>query len=236
MMKRSYFQDYTERNAKCHLKPFCDAIFDLHILPKNKKGIKVLDIGCAKGFMVKILRENGLEAYGVDVSEYAIGNAPSDINQYLFVANVESGMLPFNDGFFDFVVSMSTFEHLHSERMTFILREIQRILKPGGKIIINVPSPFNKKEAKKQEHITLLKRDWILLFERSGFNSDLRLSESFDMFRIKEVANLYVSSEKAFSFMGCNFILPKRIRGVATILMIFRRKLLAPNFSLVFCN
>ena len=36
-----------------------------------KKGDRVLDIGCAKGFLVKDLLSIGIEAYGIDVSEYA---------------------------------------------------------------------------------------------------------------------------------------------------------------------
>ncbi len=236
-MKRSFFREYTERNTQWHLRPFCDAILDLHIMPENKKGIRILDIGCAKGFMVRMLREYGVEAYGVDVSEYAINNVPSDIRLYLRVANVENGTLPFQDGFFDFVVSMSTFEHLRLEQMSLTLKEIQRILKPDGMVIMNVPSPSNRKEAKKPEHITLLKKnDWILLFEKSGFNFDSRLSKLFDTFRIKEIAKLYVSSGHAFSFMGYQFFLPRCTRSVAAILMMFRRKLIAPNFSLIFTS
>ena len=39
-----------------------------------KKGSKVLDVGCGKGFLVKDLINLGIDAYGLDISEYAIKN------------------------------------------------------------------------------------------------------------------------------------------------------------------
>jgi SAM-dependent methyltransferase len=53
-------------------------------------GVKtVLDVGCAKGFLVKALRNLGLQAYGVDISEYAIGKAESGMREYLRVMKVQ---------------------------------------------------------------------------------------------------------------------------------------------------
>ena len=50
--------------------------------PKN-----VLDIGCAFGYMVKYLRERGVEAWGIDTSTYAISQADDKIQPYLRVAS-----------------------------------------------------------------------------------------------------------------------------------------------------
>jgi len=49
----------------------------------------VLDVGCAKGYLVKALRDAGLEAYGVDVSEYAVSAADPSIRPYLRVMGVQ---------------------------------------------------------------------------------------------------------------------------------------------------
>lgn len=230
-----FFQEYSAESTKWHLKPFFNAICGLRIVMRRKTGIKVLDIGCAKGFMVRMLREGGMEAYGVDASEYAISNAPSDVKSYLHLSDVESETLPFHDEFFDLVVSMSAFEHLHLERLMFVFRQINRVLKPEGLLVINVPSPLNKTEAKKPEHITMMKRaDWTGFVEKFGFSFDPRLSELFDAFRVKEIAKLYISCGHAFSFMGLQFYLPKWTKDIVPLLMVLRRKLLAPNFSLVF--
>src|SRR5262249_36252556 len=42
----------------------------------------VLDVGCAKGFLVEALRDRGVDAYGLDVSEYAIGQPRDDIRGF----------------------------------------------------------------------------------------------------------------------------------------------------------
>lgn len=53
-------------------------------------GVKtVLDVGCAKGFLVKALRDEGIDAWGVDVSAYAVGAADPSIRGYLRVRSVQ---------------------------------------------------------------------------------------------------------------------------------------------------
>jgi SAM-dependent methyltransferase len=49
----------------------------------------VLDVGCAKGYLVKALRDAGVEAWGVDVSEYAVNAADPSIRRYLRVMGVQ---------------------------------------------------------------------------------------------------------------------------------------------------
>ena len=55
----------------------------------------VLDIGCAKGFLVLAFRNLSIEAYGVDISEYAISNAPNEVKQYLYKVDIEQDSSPF---------------------------------------------------------------------------------------------------------------------------------------------
>jgi len=57
----------------------------------------VLDIGCAKGFLVLAFRNLSIEAYGVDISEYAISNAPNEVKQYLYKVDIKQDTLPFKD-------------------------------------------------------------------------------------------------------------------------------------------
>lgn len=49
----------------------------------------VLDVGCAKGFLVRHLRELGVDAWGCDVSDYAIATAPEDVKPYVRVAPID---------------------------------------------------------------------------------------------------------------------------------------------------
>ena len=78
-----------------------------------KRGQKVLDHGCAKGYMVKAFRWLGREAYGCDISEYALDKADPDILGFL------SKDLPKQH--FHFTISKDTFEHMK-------LKDIKRLL------------------------------------------------------------------------------------------------------------
>ena len=60
-----------------------------------KSGSKVLDVGCAKGFLVKDLVNEGIDAYGLDISDYAIRNCESEVIGRLQVGTADN--LPFPD-------------------------------------------------------------------------------------------------------------------------------------------
>ena len=57
----------------------------------NVRPRTALDVGCAKGFLVEALRDRGVEAWGVDMSEYAIGEVREDIRGFCRVGSASSG-------------------------------------------------------------------------------------------------------------------------------------------------
>ena len=68
-----------------------------------KKKDKILDIGCAKGFLVKDFIDKGIDAYGIDISRYALSEAPKQIKKKVFLGNAKR--IPFNDNTFKLVKS-----------------------------------------------------------------------------------------------------------------------------------
>lgn len=78
-----------------------------------KRGQKVLDIGCAKGYLVKALRWMGREAYGFDISDYALKMADSEVKKYL---TKEPPDMEFHFG-----IAKDVFEHIR-------LCELRRLL------------------------------------------------------------------------------------------------------------
>lgn len=81
----------------------------------------VLDAGCAFGYLVEALREQGVDAWGVDVSEYAIGQASEHIRIFLCA---QSAAEPLPEDFpqhFDLVVSIEMLEHVYEEEALLIL-------------------------------------------------------------------------------------------------------------------
>ena len=73
-----------------------------------KAGDRVLDVGCGKGYLLYEFTQvvPGIEVAGLDISEYGIENAKEEVKPYLQVGNAVS--LPFDDDYFDFVVSVTT--------------------------------------------------------------------------------------------------------------------------------
>ena len=130
-------------------------------LKQYLKGIKrgkVLDVGCAYGFMLQKFPDTFVK-FGIDISDYAISQAKKRLpNAILKVGNVEDE-LPFQEDFFDIVICNDVIEHL--ENPSIVLKQIQRVLKTNGILYINTPN-FNwiRKKVfayadKKEHHISL---------------------------------------------------------------------------------
>lgn len=97
------------------------------------KGARVLDVGCCFGFQVQELNKLGVDAYGCDYSHFAVEKAydPARIKW----ADA-CDRLPYEDGTFDAVFSLATFEHLPEDGVPKALAEVRRVLKPGGVFIV----------------------------------------------------------------------------------------------------
>lgn len=88
---------------------------------------RILDIGCAKGFLLHEFREflPGVEVAGIDVSQYALDHAMEDIRPFLRLANATD--LPYPDRSFDLVISINVVHNLPDARCRRAIREMQRV-------------------------------------------------------------------------------------------------------------
>lgn len=93
------------------------------------RGTSVLDVGCAMGFLVKLLREHGKDARGVDISDYALAQAPEEAKPYLTKAWAHA--LPFPDRSVDLLVSFGVVEHLPPELVGPTIAEFRRVARRG---------------------------------------------------------------------------------------------------------
>jgi len=133
--KGSNYKSYKDKNIVMKKVYFPKVFEDMKIT----KGLKVLDIGCAYGYFLKLCEERGYETYGIDISKYAITQAKREAKRTkLFVHDIEKGLHMFKDNFFDIVVANQIVEHLFNPDNFFL--EIYRVLKPGGYAVIATPN------------------------------------------------------------------------------------------------
>lgn len=103
-------------------------------------GTRVLEIGCGMGELMLGLAHRGYNCTGVDVSETRIERLQPHESANLRFEKVEGTHLPFADDHFDAVISMQLFEHLHPDDALGHLSEVRRVLKPGGRCLIETPN------------------------------------------------------------------------------------------------
>ena len=96
-----------------------------------------LDVGCATGYLVEVLRERGIDAEGCDVSQFAIDHAAPGAVGHVRVANLFAG-LPWADGSFELVTALEILEHLPPDRVAAALAELQRVC--GAYLYATIPS------------------------------------------------------------------------------------------------
>ena len=75
----------------------------------------VLDIGCAFGYLVSALRNKGVQAYGIDISEYALSQADEKIKPYVKVMSALDNLPDEFPKKYDLVVSIEMIEHLYED-------------------------------------------------------------------------------------------------------------------------
>ena len=142
-----------------------------------KKGDKVLDIGCGKGFLLfEIFKLNlGIEVFGLDISEYAIKKSPRELSGRIHLGNAKK--LPFQDNSFDFVISLNTIHNLNKKDVIKSLNEINRVSK-NKKKFLQVDS-YNTVEEKKLflKWVLTAKfhdypKGWIKIFKETNYDGD----------------------------------------------------------------
>ncbi|MGJ8682848.1 class I SAM-dependent methyltransferase [Paraglaciecola sp.] len=136
----------------------------------------LLDVGCAKGFMLYDLLNTlpEMEVAGLDISEYAIENAKPEVKELLEIGNAKA--LPFADDSFDVVMSINTVHNLERDECAKALQEIMRVSR--GKAFITVDAYRNDEEKERMMQWALTAKtimhvdEWKLFFKEVGYTGD----------------------------------------------------------------
>jgi len=120
-------------NAEANLT-FLDATGSIH------PGVDVLEIGTGTGAMVRTLLDRGCRAQGVEINPELIAQSRLWFGD-LPIQQIAGVELPFPAASFDIVVSFDVFEHIRESDAH--LREVHRVLRPGGQYLIQTPNKWS---------------------------------------------------------------------------------------------
>lgn len=148
-------------------------MIDYYSLNSNSK---ILDIGCGKGYLLYDLTKqiNGLDIYGIDISEYAIKNSKEEVRDKLVIGNAVE--LPWPDDYFDLVISINTLHNLYNYELSKALKEMERVSKKDKYLCVE----SYRNEAEKTNllywQVTCeafnTPEEWTWWFRQSGYTGD----------------------------------------------------------------
>jgi SAM-dependent methyltransferase len=123
-----------EAPVRYHFNP---GLYGSHALllrefPRHGDGRRVLDLGCAGGYLAQILAQRGFSVTGIDLP-----GTPHASGIHFVAADLERG-LPSLDGCFDYIICADVLEHLRDPER--LLRECRDRLAPGGALIASLPN------------------------------------------------------------------------------------------------
>lgn len=136
----------------------------------------VLDVGCAKGFMLYDMQRliPGVNVAGLDISRYAIENSVPEVKSSLVVGDATA--LPYASNCFDLVISINTVHNLDLEDCKTAIKEISRVSKGAAFITVDAYSNAEERERMMAWNLTaktiLSVDDWKTLFEEIGYEGD----------------------------------------------------------------
>jgi len=145
---------------------------------KLKINSSILDVGCAKGFMLRDFREKLPNAIlrGLDISEYAIRNSDSLVKHDLVIGNATD--LPFPANSFDLVISINALHNLPKEDCVKALKEIERVGRGSTFIMVDGWKTNEEKDLLEKWVLTaktvLSESEWVALFESANYTGDFQ--------------------------------------------------------------
>ncbi len=130
---------YQDRSMSTRWKELLKAALGYRISTKDPRFASpgtMLDLGCGSGWFLAAMRDRGWETYGVEINQAAAKLGQETHGLQIFSGSLQEARFP--SDFFDYIRSNHSFEHISCPNET--LKEICRILKPGGKVLIGVPN------------------------------------------------------------------------------------------------
>jgi 2-polyprenyl-3-methyl-5-hydroxy-6-metoxy-1,4-benzoquinol methylase len=125
---------------------------------------RILDFGCGLGWLVKNMRERGIEAFGVEASDFAIMSSPVSFALSKPILQIDQVAFIYGEAAFDWVMSFEALEHIPEKDVDFYIAAFRRSCKKGfiGSIYL--------RDGGDETHVTVHDRAWwIGKFMKHGF-------------------------------------------------------------------
>lgn len=147
--KRIWNEYYESDFEEFPVEPFIEEIVEIFNKYKVKK---ILDLGCGAGKYLIYLAVRNFNVYGIDISEKAINLSNSllkerNLNAHLTVGSLFEN-LPYDSDFFGGSISIRSFNHATLDDIRKGIKELERVLRPGGFLFLTV----RERKAKKKVH------------------------------------------------------------------------------------
>ena len=163
-----------------------------------EKKDKILDFGCARGYLVKALVENGHDAFGTDVSKWALKNCDSEVRYRV------STVWPVKDP--DWIIAKDVLEHISMNELINVITRMMASAKKG--IFIVVPlSDYTDQPYVVPEYeldVTHVQRlplwQWSKLFHLYADGAEWEVTSTY---RIKGIKDNYAGWKKGNGFITC---------------------------------
>jgi ubiquinone/menaquinone biosynthesis C-methylase UbiE len=137
------YDEFLESEGKHLSRRLRDAFTMADVQP----GMRLLDVGCGRGEIIRHCMRLGIDAFGIDYAEVAALMTAQVIRQEIesdkhesipgAVCRADAKLLPFPDDYFDRVLMFDVVEHLYPWELQQSLSEIRRVMNPDGRLIIH---------------------------------------------------------------------------------------------------
>lgn len=137
---------------------------------------KILDVGCAKGFMLHDFQEAlpGVTVAGLDISNYVLTNSMESVRPFLSLGNCRE--LPFPDDSFDLVISITTIHNPPLDEVKMALRELERVSSAHKFIKVGAYQTEEEKIRLDRWNVVantfMYCHEWENLFQEVGYTGD----------------------------------------------------------------
>jgi SAM-dependent methyltransferase len=141
-------------------------------LIRSLRPARVLDIGCALGFLVEAFWDRGVEAWGIDISAYAIANVRPDMRDYCRLGSATQAV---ENGPYDLITCIEVLEHMPEADARLAVECMTASNATNAILFSSSPTDFEERT-----HVNVRPPlHWLQIFQEHGFTPDILFDASF---------------------------------------------------------